>query len=167
MDNNKIGAVLVFICILLAFVTFSFNSMLKEQTEAECECVKNACPHEQNTPWQIYTSIIILSFLGALGLYLFFFDKSHKEVAQALQNQKQVNLKEEKFSILLQGLSEEEKMVVKAVNEQDGISQQTLRLRTGLHKSKLTIILEGLEKKDLITRETRGKSKHVYIKFSL
>ena len=50
---------------------------------------------------------------------------------------------------VLAGYTDEEKKVVKAVKEQDGITQSTLRLRTDLHKSKLSIVLDGLEKKGL------------------
>ena len=79
---------------------------------------------------------------------LVFFEKSQKELVSALKEQKQIKVKEEKFDILLKGLSADEKKVIKAVKEQDGITQQTLRLRTDLHKSKLSIVLEETDEAD-------------------
>jgi len=61
----------------------------------------------------------------------------------------------------------DERKVITAVKEQDGITQQTLRLRTDLHKSKLSIILDGLEKKGLIKKVPKGKTKQVFLKIRL
>ena len=68
---------------------------------------------------------------------------------------------------MLKGLDQDERKVIKAVKEQDGITQQTLRLRNDLHKSKLSIILDGLEKKELIVRKEKGKTKQVFLKINI
>ena len=68
---------------------------------------------------------------------------------------------------MLKALDPEEKTVIKAVKEQDGITQQTLRFRTDLHKSKLSLVLDGLEKKDLIRRIEQGKTKQVFLKIDV
>ncbi len=167
MDNKILGAFLILLCILLAFMVFSYNNTLQQAIQEDCACTDSACPHEQNPGWQTYVSIIILSTLGALGVYLIFFDKSQREIAFALNNQKRMSLREEKFRILMKGLSPEEQKVMESLREQNGISQYTLRLRTGLHKSKLSIVLEWLEKKELITRQVHGKSKLVFLKIAL
>jgi len=103
----------------------------------------------------------------ALGVYLIFFEKSQKEIVRTLENQKKIQTEEEKFSILLKGLDAEEKKVIKAVKDQDGITQQTLRLRTDLHKSKLSIVLDGLEKKGLIKKAPKGKTNQIFLKIGL
>ena len=95
------------------------------------------------------------------------FEKSQKEIVSALGKQKEIKVEEEKFDILMKGLNEEEQKVMKAVKEQDGITQQTLRLRTDLHKSKLSILLDGLEKKELLKRKAKGKTKQVFLKINL
>jgi len=171
MDNKKIGILLISVCFILGFIIFTFNHALNTQTEAACSCTEMSnlgyCPHKSTTSWQTYLGIILISGMTALGIYLIFFDKSQKDIAQILKKQKHIQIQEEKFSILLKGLDEDEKKIIKAVKDQEGVTQQTLRLRTGLHKSKLSILLDRLEKKDLIARKKKGKTNQVFLKIVL
>lgn len=171
MDNKKLGIILIIVCVVLGFLIFTFNSALNKQIEESCSCVEmeegGVCPHEEQAPWQPYLGIILISCIAALGIYLIFFEKSQKEIISTLEKQKKIQTEEERFEILLKGLNKEEKKVVKAVKEQDGITQQTLRFRTDMHKSKLSIVLDGLEKKNLIFRKEKGKTKQVFLKFKL
>ena len=171
MDNKKLGIILIVVCIVLGILIFSFNKQLNAQAEASCSCSEmeedGFCPHEQQTPWFTYLGIILLAGLVALGIYLIFFEKSQKEIVSTLEKQKQDLDQEQRFNILLKGLDAYEKKIIKAIKEQDGITQQTLRLRTDLHKSKLSIVLDGLEKKDLISRKLKGKTKQVFLKIKL
>jgi len=171
MDNKRLGVILIVICILLAILIFSFNQQINKQAEASCSCSEmeenGICPHEQKVNWPTYAGIILLSCVFALGIYLIFFEKSQKAIISTLEKQKQEQTEEERFEILLKGLDEYEKKVINAIKEQDGITQQTLRLRTDLHKSKLSIVLDGLEKKGLIARKEKGKTKQVFLKIKL
>ena len=125
------------------------------------------CPHDQGTPWQTYLGIGLMGAIFALGIFLIFFEKSQKAIISTLENQKKMQTEEEKFDILLKGLDSYEQKVIKAVKEQDGITQQTLRLRADMHKSKLSIVLDSLEKKGLVKRKEKGKTKQVFLKFKL
>jgi len=171
MENKIIGTILIAVCLVLGFLIFTFNNTLNAQAEASCNCVEmqesGVCPMENHTPWQIYLGIILISGIAALGIYLIFFDKSQKEIVKILEKQKHIQIKEEKFDILLKGLNNDEKKIIKAVKEQDGITQQTLRLRTDIHKSKLSILLDRLEKKELIARKEKGKTKQIFLKIEL
>ena len=171
MDNKKLGMLLIVFCLVLGLVIFTFDKALNKQIEASCSCTEmeesGFCPHEEKENWQTYLGILLIGGIAALGIYLLFFEKSQKAIISTLENQKQVQKEEEKFEILLKGLDEEEKKIIKAVKDQDGITQQTLRFRTGLHKSKLSIVLDKLEKKELITRKEKGKTKQVFVKFNL
>ncbi len=171
MDNKKLGIILIIVCLLLGGLIFAFNEQISAQEKASCECEEmqegGFCAMDSHTPWQTYFGTILISGIAALGIYLIFFEKSQKAIISALERQKQIQVGEEKFDILLKGLSPEEQKVIKAVKEQDGITQQTLRLRTDLHKSKLSIVLDGLEKKGLIKRVAKGKTKQVFLKIGL
>ena len=171
MDNKILGIILISVCITFGYLVFVFNNALNEDADASCTCSdmeeSGFCPHEQKTNWPINLGIILASVIAALGIYLIFFEKSQKEIISTLKNQKQIQVGKEKFGILLMGLDKDEQKVIKAVKEQDGITQQTLRLRTDLHKSKLSIVLDGLEKKNLVTRKEKGKTKQVFLKINL
>jgi len=171
MDNKQLGIILIIACLGFGFLIFMFNNALNVQAEASCSCTEmqegGFCPMDGNTPWQTYTGIILVSAIAALGIYLIFFEKSQKAIVSTLEKQKHIQSQEEKFNILLKGLNTDERKVIKAVKEQDGITQQTLRLRTDLHKSKLSIILDGLEKKGLIKKVPKGKTKQVFLKIRL
>jgi len=172
MDNKKLGIMLVVFCIFIAIIFFTFKSQLKEINKAGCTCdvmeEGGVCSAEQNNIGIIdYVSIALIFSMLALGIYLIFFEKSQKEIISTLENHKKVQTKEEKFEILLKGLNADEQTVIKAVKEQDGITQQTLRFRTDLHKSKLSILLDGLEKKGLVARKEKGKTKQVFLKVNI
>jgi len=171
MDNKKLGIILIIICLVLSFIIFTFNKELDVQAEASCGCIEmqegGFCPMDEQTNWQTYLGILLISAIAALGVYLIFFEKSQKEIILTLEKQKQIQKEEEKFNILLKGLNKDEQKVIKAVKEQDGITQQTLRLRIDMHKSKLSIVLDGLEKKGLVARKEKGKTKKVFLKIGL
>lgn len=166
MNNKLLGAILIITSFILVLMIYTFDKQLNEHTTSLCSC-QGGCPHEKKTSWQIYAGIFLTSAISALGIYLIFFEKSQKQIIQALEKQKLIKLHQEKFHILLMGLDPYEKKVIKAVKEQDGITQQTLRLRTDMHKSKLSLVLDNLEKKQLITKTPKGKTNQIHLKIAL
>jgi uncharacterized membrane protein len=166
MDNKILGGILIAAGIVIGVIVFSFSSILKEHLSGGCACTSDGgtCPHEQSTPWQTYLGTVLVGGIAALGIYLIFFEKSQRAIVSTLEKQKQIQTADERFDILQKGLSKEEQIVLKAVREQDGITQVTLRLRSGLHKSKLSILLDGLEKKGLVARQEKGKTKQVFLR---
>jgi DNA-binding MarR family transcriptional regulator len=171
MDNKILGILLIVVCILFGGLFFVLDSQMKDSSDSECSCISaedgGVCPHKSPSMWPIHLGITLISGVAALGAYLFFFDKSQKAIISTLERQKKSDTLQERFEILMRGLNDEEKTVIKAVREQNGITQQTLRYRTDLHKSKLSIVLDGLEKKGLIRRIPKGKTNQVFIKIAL
>jgi DNA-binding MarR family transcriptional regulator len=173
MENKKLGIILIVIGAAIALTFYAIkiehDSMLDKIIAQQTSCFleDGTCLHAgRNVSWFIF-GWIISTASASLGIYLIYFEKSQKEIISALERHKQIKVEEEKFGILQKAMSEEEKCVVNAVKEQDGITQQTLRLRTGLHKSKLSIVLGELEKKGLIAREDKGKTKQVFLKINI
>lgn len=173
MENRKLGLILLIVGIII--VSSTYIAKLREDTMIEnivddqgsCFLEDGTCLHADRDITFYIIVWIMSAGIMALGTYLLFFEKSQKEIISTLEKQKLSRSAEEKFNILLKGLDNDEKKVMKAVKEQDGITQQTLRLRTDLHKSKLSIVLDGLEKKGLVSRKTKGKTKQVFIKIAL
>jgi uncharacterized membrane protein len=61
-------------------------------------------------------------------------------------------------------LSNTERRIINRLEENDGfMAQDELRRATGLSKSTLSVTLSGLERKSLVTRETSGRTKIVYL----
>jgi uncharacterized membrane protein len=173
MDNKKLGVMFVIIGFVLLSSSLLFY--LKEEVMIQkviaqtgtCYLEDGTCLHETKTIIPFIITGIISAILAALGIYLLVFDKSQKEIIKVLEKQKHVQKDEEKFSILLKGLDEDEQKIIKAVKEQDGITQNTLRLRADMHKSKLSIVLKNLEKKGLVTKIDKGKTKQIFLRINI
>ncbi len=173
MNNKKLGTILIIIGIIL--VASIYVAKAKEDAlidkivneEGSCFLDDGTCLHEDRDASFYILGWIFSIAIITLGAYLVFFERSQKEIVSALKEQKQIKVGEEKFEILLKGLTPEEQKILKAVKDQDGITQQTLRLRTDMHKSKLSIVLDGLEKKGLIARKLKGKTKQVFLKINI
>ncbi len=173
MDNKKLGIILLILGIFLASTIYMvkvkedavFDKIVLEQ--GSCFLDDGTCIHSDRNLSMYIFGWVLSAGLAALAVYLIFFEKSQKEILSTLEKHKHIQVEEEKFDILLKGLDTDEKKVIKAVKEQDGITQQTLRLRTDLHKSKLSIVLDGLEKKGLIARKEKGKTKQVFMKLDI
>src|SRR3989338_3508554 len=177
MDNKKLGFLIVlfgvaFIVISIIFkmqVSYLADSLMRT-SNGNCFLENGKCIHEQtNLPFIISISLAI--FAIALGFYVVYLSKAaktfetiNKSLLSEVKAQKNKQLKKEKFEILLQGLDEDEKKVLTAVKEQDGISQSTLKYRTDLSKTKLSMVLSQLEKKGLIAKVKKGKTNDIFLK---
>jgi len=66
--------------------------------------------------------------------------------------------------IVVVTLSNTERRIINRLEENGGLmAQDELRRITGLSKSTLSVTLSSLERKSLITRETSGRTKIVYL----
>lgn len=171
MNNKTLGVILIILSLLIGI---SFG-VYKYQAEKDIrsrllpggECPREGpCPHAllNQLVFPTYIILILLVSLLSLGFYLIFFEKSEKAILKEIKEVKKKEKADEKFRVLLSALNDEEKKVMKAVKEQEGIMQSTLRFRTDMSKSKLSAVLKGLEKKNLVKRVQKGKTKLVFLK---
>ncbi|MBI2651433.1 hypothetical protein HYX01_03110 [Candidatus Woesearchaeota archaeon] len=180
MKNKLIGSLLILVAIILVFVLYTLkiqiNTMadsLMQSSNGKCYLENGKCVHQQSfLPFII--GAILSVFTTSLGIYLILFSRTaesfeaaQKNIISTLKNAKNEQTKEEKFKILLTGLDEDEKKALLAVKEQDGISQSTLKFRTDLSKTKLSIVLSQLEKKGLIAKVKKGKINNIFLKKAL
>ncbi len=164
MDNKKLGGMLFVLAIIL-LVIFLFVIRSLNQEIRTMGCYPNAaCQKIETSLTIVHFAFGAFGFLFALGFYLLFFTQGEEAIVQRLEQDTQRKLEEEKLSILLKGLDEFEKKALLTVKEQEGITQNTLRLRVDMSKAKLSQVLSGLEKKGLVRREPRGKSLAIYLK---
>jgi len=64
---------------------------------------------------------------------------------------------------LLRPLDDNERRVLTAIKEQNGITQATLRYRANLSKAKISQVLTDFEKKNIISRKAKGKTYQVFL----
>jgi len=178
MNQKQIGIILIIIGILLAgFVYFTkaredaYIDLFMEQNNGTCYLEDGTCLHDSQ-PLALYLLGGILSAaLILLGVYLVFFDKTQKKLAQqhlevssALKEAKEKENEKDEFKAFLAGFTTEEQKVIKAIKEQDGIKQSTLRFRTGMSKTGLSLLLKSLEQKEIISRKQSGKTNQIFLR---
>jgi|Deesub1362A_J573_1020465.scaffolds.fasta_scaffold44407_1 uncharacterized membrane protein len=77
--------------------------------------------------------------------------------------EKKPKVLDKSYAILERALSEDEALLLEIIRENEGITQDSLRFRTGFSKSKVSALLLNLEKKGIITRERLGRTYKVFI----
>ncbi|MFC1754213.1 helix-turn-helix transcriptional regulator [Thermoproteota archaeon] len=177
MNQKQIGTTLIIIgLILTVFVFFAKareDKMLDIMIEQQGSCYLDdgTCLHDE-ADWTLYILGWVLSAaLVILGVYLIFFDKTQQLLAQhqikvssALKEAKKQEKSKDEFQAFLGGFNPDECVVLKAVKEQDGIKQSTLRYRTGISKTGLSLMLKDFEKRHIISRKASGKTNEVFLR---
>ncbi|NQV92013.1 winged helix-turn-helix transcriptional regulator [Candidatus Woesearchaeota archaeon] len=164
MDNKKLGIIFLVISIVLIIILVQLMSGLNTKAK-ELGCFENSgCIKIESSFSITHFAFGFIGFILALGFYLIFFSKDEKAFVEAIEKSKNKELEGDKFELISKGLDEYEKMVLKAVKDQDGITQNTLRLRTNMSKAKLSYVLRDLEKKEFIIKDKKGKTNAIFLK---
>ncbi|MBI2042817.1 winged helix-turn-helix transcriptional regulator [Candidatus Pacearchaeota archaeon] len=164
MENKKLGLLLIIISILVGgMFIYYINTLSEQSTELGCFNKPDCFAIERGLSISHF-AIGVFSFILALGFYLLFFNKTDEKIMKRLEDEKNKKIGDEKFEWILKALDDYEKRVLKAVREQNGITQNTLRLRTNMSKAKLSYVLQELEKRNLIKRIEKGKTLEVWLK---
>ena len=173
MNQRIVAGILIAAAIAVAVLVFlakakedAYINHIIEET-GSCFLEDGTCLHDQRDFSLYIGGWIIAAAMGTLGVYLLVFDrqeellvKQNQSIAGAL---KEASEKDE-FNAFLSGFSEEEQKVLRAINEQDGIQQSTLRYRAGVSKAGLSMMLQSFEKKGVISRKASGKTNQVFLR---
>jgi uncharacterized membrane protein len=178
MHQRAIGILLIIVALVIAGGTY----YAKQNAEMTINVVVNAtgscflndgtCLHNQET---IYTTIgwVISVILFLVGLYLVVFDRTatklaahERKIEAAVEKVEKVEKASEKdaFETYLAAFQPQEQLILKAIREQDGILQSTLRYRVGMGKATLSLKLAELEKKGIISRKEKGKTNQIFLR---
>ena len=149
--------------IIISILILQMITSLSNESQ-ELGCFRNEeCKQIESSFSIVHISFGIIGFIFALGFYLIFFSKGEKEILKRLNSDDLKRSNDEKFELILKGLDSFEKKVFQAVKEQDGITQNTLKIRTNMSKAKLSYVLKDLEKKGLIRRVKQKKTLSVHL----
>src|SRR3990167_1255619 len=163
MENKKLGFIILSFSLVATILAFGFMSTLGRQTAA-LQCYPTSeCNRVESLLGLSHIAVGLISFIGALGIYLLFFSTSEEAILKRLEEEKNMKIEQDKFELILKAMDDNEKKVLKAIKEQDGITQSTLKYRTDLSKAKVSQILMDFERKHLVKREAKGKTYSVYL----
>lgn len=181
MNQKRIGFILIIAALIIGSLFYKIKvdrdteitTQLNTGAIGSCILEDGTCLHNQLSTAFIIGEILAMLIL-ALGMYLVFFDKTKEvleqqaqqniKVATALQRAEEEKQKDTKFSAFLAGFNENEQKVLKAIKEQDGILQSTLRYRTGLTKTDVSLILKAFEEKKYITKKPEGNTNKIFLR---
>ena len=162
MNNKRLGIVLIAFSLVLGGLFLSFiNAFNKQAIQSNCYANPNCSQIASNINITHFAVGIIASILS-LGFYMLFFNKEHL-ILKKLQEEKNIKINDERFSIISSVFDDNEKSILTIVKNQPGITQNTLRLKANLSKSKISSILSEFEKRSLIKREAKGKTYSIFI----
>lgn len=164
MNNRKLGGTFLVIGIILSIFIFNLSNEFNKEAE-DMGCFEgDNCVAVQSGLSITHFAFGFIGFIAALGFYLIFFSKGEEEILKRLEENKRELIKEERFDLVLKGLDPYEKKVLQTIKEQDGITQNTLRIRAEMSKAKLSYVIKDLEKRDLIKKIQKGKTFSIFLK---
>ncbi len=176
MRQRHIGVVFIIIGIFLSI--FVYGAYQREvdmvdmhmQETGSCFLDDGTCLHgEINSPFYMLGFGVSIA-LAIFGFYIGFIDKTqehmemHQEkISKALKEASEKDSEKEAFNAFLSNFDDDEKRVLKAIHEQaDGIKQSTLRFRTEMSKTGLSMMLKRFEDKGIVSRKEEGKTNRVF-----
>lgn len=164
MDNKKLGAIIVLLSIALGAVGLGVINKYSTASNSMGCMAAPGCSSVGSVLNYTHLVVGILMSLISLGIYMVVFHKdSEAVILRRFEEEKLRMLNKDRFNILMKTLDNNEQKVLSTLREKEGISQHMVTLKTGLSKSKVSLILSNFERKNLVKREVNGKTYSVYL----
>jgi DNA-binding MarR family transcriptional regulator len=174
MKQRVVGIILLLAGLFLLTATFLYkhredvaiDNLIMTQG-GSCYLADGTCLHDDRD-WTLY--IISWAVAGSLvlfSLYLLFVDKtlvSFTKHQEAFVKRVEEATQKDQFQAYLAGFPPEERRVILAIHEQDGITQATLRFRVAMSKAALSQMLDKLGRQGVITKTPAGKTNKLYLR---
>lgn len=177
MRQRYLGLFLILIGLLVGLFTVMMylreDRLINEfvMENGTCYLADGTCLHEDRSYTPYLIGLIGTIGLLTLGISLLLLDKTeallhaqHREISSALKEAKVQEKQKDEFKAYLSAFTEDEQKALLAIREQDGIQQSTLRYRTGMSKTALSLLLKDLEERGIITKKEAGKTNKVYLR---
>ena len=159
MKNRNVGFLIIGLAVVIGVMVLLFNSAMTNIVNTSCSHGPE-CTMYDNIKTQTYISIALISVIVIIGLVLVFAKESERIILKT-----KTLRKVEKKKIDLSGLGDDEKRVVKILqNENGAIFQNTLMEKIGVGKVGITRLLDKLEAKQIIERKRRGMNNIVVLR---
>ncbi len=174
MNIRNVGIALIAVAIVIAGVTYLVRTDAERTIDVFANetgtCyIDGTCLHGQSNLYSVI-GFVVAGLLALLGAYLIVNSIRHKPEDDLKRHKEELTrvVKEskdtDKFEVFLSAFDDQEKLILKAIREQDGILQSTLRFRVGMGKASLSLKLKEFENKGLITREPAGTTNKVFLR---
>ena len=103
--------------------------------------------------------LMTLSFIGGMAAGVIFFLWSRTSLKQP----ETMSVVKRNVEVLKKALSEDERLLLDMIGESEGVTQDSIRFKTGFSKSKVSALISEMEKKDILSREKLGRTYKVFI----
>jgi DNA-binding MarR family transcriptional regulator len=127
-----------------------------------------ALPVAQEVVVVATTIALVIALVLVLNVSILVILRLQRRVSRledAITSKDEITVEPVEESVIVVTLSNTERRIINRLEENEGkMAQDELRRVTGLSKSTLSVALQTLERKDLIARETSGRTKIVSLR---
>lgn len=106
-----------------------------------------------------------LSFIASItfgGMFFYWARESYGEPETPVDKADERPQIHKSLSILERALNDDEIVLIDIIRENEGVTQDSLRFRTGYSKSKVSALILNLEKKGIIDRQKLGRTYKIF-----
>ena len=161
MKNKNVGMLIIGIAIVIITIVVLFNNALTTIVNTSCSH-GTTCPMYGTIKTQTYISIALIVLIMVIGLFLILAKEEKEIVIKKIKEKAEIKRKPVDYT----KLDKDEKVLVKQLEDNEGMFQSDLIDKAGFSKVKVTRILDKLEGKQIIERKRRGMTNFVMLKNS-